>query len=52
MSTAPAETPSLEELLTEWWADSYPHAAPINKQTQQLIVAFAAWVLARRHNAI
>ena len=34
--------PSLEDLLAEWWRDSYPHAAPINNQTASLIVAFAA----------
>jgi hypothetical protein len=41
-------TPTLEDLLAEWWRDSYPHAAPINNQTASLIVAFAAWVLARK----
>lgn len=40
--------PTLEDLLTEWWRDSYPHAAPINNQTANLIVAFAAWVLAHK----
>ena len=39
---------SLEDLLAEWWRDSYPHAAPINNQTASLIVAFAAWVLAKK----
>jgi len=39
---------SLEDLLVMWWRDSYPHAAPINNQTANLIVAFAAWVLAKR----
>jgi hypothetical protein len=39
---------SLEELLAEWWRDSYPHAQPINNQTAGLIVAFASWVLARK----
>ncbi len=41
-------TTTLEDLLAEWWRDSYPHAAPINNQTASLIVAFAAWVLARK----
>jgi hypothetical protein len=39
---------SLEDLLVEWWSDSYPHTAPINNQTASLIVAFASWVLARK----
>jgi hypothetical protein len=33
--------PTLEDLLAEWWRDSYPHAAPINNQTAGVIVAFA-----------
>lgn len=41
-------TPTLEDLLAEWWRDSYPHAAPINNQTAGLIVAFASWVLAKK----
>ena len=39
---------SLEDLLVEWWSDSYPHTAPINNQTASLIVAFASWVLAKK----
>ena len=39
---------SLEDLLAEWWRDSYPHAGPINNQTGSLIVAFASWVLAKK----
>jgi hypothetical protein len=39
---------TLEDLLAEWWRDSYPHAQPINNQTAALIVAFAAWVLAKK----
>lgn len=35
-------TPTLEDLLAEWWRDSYPHASAINNQTAALIVAFAA----------
>jgi hypothetical protein len=41
-------TPTLEDLLAEWWRDSYPHAAPIHNQTASLIVAFASWVLAKK----
>jgi len=41
-------TATLEDLLAEWWRDSYPHAAPINNQTASLIVAFASWVLAKK----
>lgn len=41
-------TPTLEDLFAEWWRDSYPHTAPVNNQTAALIVAFAAWVLARK----
>lgn len=44
MSASP--TPSLEDLLAEWWRDSYPHAAPIHNATAGLMVAFASWVLA------
>ncbi len=33
---------TLEDLLAEWWRDSYPHASAINNQTAALIVAFAA----------
>jgi hypothetical protein len=38
---------TLEDLLAEWWRDSYPHAQPINNQTAGLIVAFASWVMAK-----
>ena len=41
-------TQTLEDLLAEWWRDSYPHAAPIHNQTASLIVAFASWVLAKK----
>lgn len=34
-------TPTLEDLLAEWWRDSYPHAAPINNKTAAVIVDFA-----------
>lgn len=37
-----APSPTLEDLLAEWWRDSYPHASAINNQTAALIVAFAA----------
>lgn len=36
-----ATSPTLEDLLAEWWRDSYPHASAINNQTAALIVAFA-----------
>ena len=44
--TTPA--PTLEDLLGEWWRDSYPHAAPINNATANMMVAFASWVLAHK----
>lgn len=44
--TTPA--PTLEDLLAEWWRDSFPHAAPINNATAGLMVAFASWVLAQK----
>ena len=37
-----APSPTLEDLLAEWWRDSYPHASAINNQTAALIVTFAA----------
>ena len=39
---------SIEDLLGEWWRDSYPHAAPINNATAGMMVAFASWVLAQQ----
>lgn len=45
-------TPTLEDLLAEWWRDSYPHAAPINNQTAAQFVAFTSWVLALRSREI
>ena len=40
--------PTIEDLLAEWWRDSYPHAAPINNQTALLMTQFAAWLLAHK----
>jgi hypothetical protein len=40
--------PTLEDLLAQWWRDSYPHAQPINNQTASMMVQFTAWVLARK----
>jgi len=48
--TAPTKT--LEDLLAEWWRDSYPHAAPINNQTAALMTQFAAWLLAFKSREI
>lgn len=36
--------PHLEDLLAQWWRDSYPNAN-LNNQTAALMVAFAAYVL-------
>lgn len=38
-------TPTLEDLLAEWWRDSYP-SSNLNSQTGKMMVAFAAWILA------
>ena len=40
--------PTIEDLLAEWWRDSYPHAAPINNQTALLMTQFASWLLAQK----
>ena len=45
-------TPTLEDLLAQWWRDSYPHAAPINNQTAALMTQFASWVLALKSREI
>ena len=42
-----AQPAAIEDLLAEWWRDSYPHAAPINNQTALLMTQFASWVLTR-----
>lgn len=41
----------LEDLLAEWWRDSYP-SSTLNPQTGRMMVAFAAWVLALRSREI
>lgn len=43
---SPSKTPTIEDLLAQWWRDSYPHAAPINNQTAALMTQFASWLLA------
>lgn len=52
MNASSTQTPTLEDLLAEWWRDSYPHAQPINNQTAGLMVGFAAWLLARKSRKI
>lgn len=52
MTTSPTQTTTLEDLLAQWWRDSYPHAQPINNQTANLMVGFAAWVLAFKSREI
>lgn len=46
-----ATTPTLEDLLAEWWRDSYPSSS-LNPQTGRTMVAFAAWVLALKSKEI
>lgn len=40
----PMAQPALEDLLAQWWRDSYPNAN-LNNQTAALMVAFTRWVL-------
>lgn len=42
---------TLEDLLAEWWRDSYP-SSTLNPQTGRMMVAFASWVLALRSREI
>jgi len=44
--------PTIEDLLAQWWRDSYPHAAPINNQTALLMTQFASWLLAVKSREI
>lgn len=37
-------TPTLEDLLAEWWRDSYP-SSTLNPQTGRMMVAFAAYAI-------
>jgi hypothetical protein len=52
MSASPTPTQTLEDLLAQWWRDSYPHAAPINNQTAALMTQFASWILAFKSREI
>lgn len=38
--------PTLEDLLAQWWRESYPNAN-LNNQTGALMCAFTRWVLER-----
>lgn len=44
---APNPEPTLEDLLAQWWRDSFPNA-PINSKTAELMVQFAAYALQQR----
>jgi hypothetical protein len=52
MTASAKPTPTIEDLLAEWWRDSYPHAAPINNQTALLMTQFASWLLAVKSRSI
>jgi hypothetical protein len=52
MTASTKPTPAIEDLLAEWWRDSYPHAAPINNQTALLMTQFASWLLAVKSREI
>jgi hypothetical protein len=39
--------PTLEDLLAQWWRESYPNAN-LNNTSAALMVAFTSWVLARK----
>lgn len=44
MTTTSQEPPSIEDLLAQWWRESFPNA-PINNQTAALMTQFGAWLL-------
>jgi hypothetical protein len=39
--------PTLEDLLAQWWRESYPNAN-LNNSSAALMVAFTSWVLERK----
>lgn len=50
MSAFVPATPSLEDLLAEWWRSSYPNST-LNAQTGAMMCAFAAWILEQQERA-
>lgn len=45
------EPPSLEDLLAQWWRESFPNA-PINNQTAALMTQFGAWLLQQHSKTV